>query len=98
MNEGKFPAGKSKIFILMMLSENWGYLLLRKRCDLYVSFLPFVTTCQNIYLLYNTESDGLDAEKKVDLLLIRSRETTHHNLTHEIYNAVLPETAYTNGN
>jgi hypothetical protein len=46
-------------------------------------------------LLYNTESEGLDAGEKVDLSPVRSRKQAKHTLTHEIYNAVLPETAYT---
>jgi hypothetical protein len=35
----------------------------KEKMRLYYPFLPFVTTCQNIYLLYNTES-GLDAGEK----------------------------------
>jgi hypothetical protein len=36
----------------------------RKRCDLYVSFYHLLQRAKNIYLLYNTESEGLDAGEK----------------------------------
>jgi hypothetical protein len=48
---------------------------------------------KNIYLLYNTESEGLDAGEKTILtqLEVERQKIIHF---HEIYNAVLPETAY----
>jgi ATP-dependent helicase/DNAse subunit B len=50
---------------------------------------------KNIYLLYNTESEGLDAgEKSRFITQLEVEKQRNHNLTHEIYNAVLPETAY----
>jgi ATP-dependent helicase/DNAse subunit B len=50
---------------------------------------------KNIYLLYNTESEGLDAgEKSRFITQLEVEKQPNHTLTHEIYNAVLPETAY----
>jgi hypothetical protein len=47
MNEGKFPAGKSQnSFIPYDVKRGEVCLLLKKRCDLYVSLLPFVTACK----------------------------------------------------
>jgi PD-(D/E)XK nuclease superfamily len=49
---------------------------------------------KNIYLLYNTESDGLDGgEKSRFITQLEVEKQTNHNITHEIYNAVLPEIA-----
>jgi inactivated superfamily I helicase len=65
MNEGKFPAGKSQnSFIPYDVKRELGLPFKRKRCDLYVSFLSFANGLKNIYLLYNTESEGLDAGEK----------------------------------
>jgi hypothetical protein len=90
MNEGSFQQVNPKFFIPYDVKRELGYLLLRKN-DLYVSFLPFVATCQNIYLLYNTESDGLDAgEKSRFITQLEVEKNNAINLTHEIYNAVLP--------
>jgi hypothetical protein len=50
---------------------------------------------KNIYLLYNTESEGLDAgEKSRFITQLEVEKQDKHILTHEIYNAVLPEKAY----
>jgi ATP-dependent helicase/DNAse subunit B len=50
---------------------------------------------KNIYLLYNTESEGLDAgEKSRFITQLEVEKQPKHTLSHEIYNAVLPETAY----
>jgi hypothetical protein len=50
---------------------------------------------KNIYLLYNTESEGLDAgEKSRFITQLEVEKQKNHTLSHEIYNAVLPETAY----
>jgi hypothetical protein len=65
----------------------------RERRHLYLSFYHLLQRAKNIYLL-NTESEGLDAGEKVGLSPV-SRKQAKHTLTHEIYNAVLPETAYT---
>jgi hypothetical protein len=35
--------------------------------------------------------------RKVVYHAVRSRKQAKHTITHEIYNAVLPETAYANG-
>jgi hypothetical protein len=62
-------------------------------------FIPTFTICYNvprIFIYYNTESEGLDAgEKSRFITQLEVEKQRNHNLTHEIYNAVLPETAYT---
>jgi len=45
--------------------------------------------------LYNTESEGLDAgEKSRFITQLEVEPQIKHKLSHEIYNAPLPETAY----
>jgi hypothetical protein len=65
----------------------------RERRHLYLSFIIYCNVLKK-HLLYNTESEGLDAGEKSGLSPVRSRKQAKHTLTHEIYNAVLPETAY----
>ena len=58
-------------------------------------FYHLLQRAKNIYLLYNTESEGLDAgEKSRFITQLEVEKQPNHTLTHEIYNAVLPETAY----
>lgn len=50
---------------------------------------------KNIYLLYNTESEGLDGgEKSRFITQLEVEKQKNHNITHEIYNAALPDVAY----
>jgi hypothetical protein len=59
-------------------------------------FYHLLQRAKNIYLLYNTESDGLDAgEKSRFITQLEVEKQPNHHLTHEIYNAALPEIAYT---
>jgi len=58
-------------------------------------FYHLLQRAKNIYLIYNTESEGLDAgEKSRFITQLEVEKQPKHTLTHEIYNAVLPETAY----
>jgi hypothetical protein len=57
MNEGKFQLENPKILSFHVKARIRFATFKEKRCDLYLSFLPFVAACKNIYLLY-TESDG----------------------------------------
>jgi hypothetical protein len=58
-------------------------------------FYHLLQRAKNIYLLYNTESEGLDAgEKSRFITQLEVEKQVNHNLSHDIYNAVLPETAY----
>jgi hypothetical protein len=58
-------------------------------------FYHLLQRATNIYLLYNTESEGLDAgEKSRFITQLDVERQPKHTLTQEIYNAVLPDTAY----
>lgn len=98
MNEGKFPAGKSQnSFIPYDVKRELGLPTFKEKDAIYTyHFYHVLQRAKNIYLLYNTESEGLDAgEKSRFITQLEVEKQCNHNLSHEIYNAVLPETAYT---
>lgn len=97
MNEGKFPAGKSQnSFIPYDVKRELGLPTFKEKDAIYTyHFYHLLQRAKNIYLLYNTESEGLDAgEKSRFITQLEVEKQPNHNLSHEIYNAVLPETAY----
>ena len=97
MNEGKFPAGKSQnSFIPYDVKRELGLPTFKEKDAIYTyHFYHLLQRATNIYLIYNTESEGLDAgEKSRFITQLEVEKQTNHTLTHEIYNAVLPETAY----
>jgi hypothetical protein len=97
MNEGKFPAGKSmNSFIPYDVKQELGLPTFKEKDAIYTyHFYHLLQRAKNIYLIYNTESEGLDAgEKSRFITQLEVEKQAKHTLTHEIYNAVLPETAY----
>ncbi|AOW08539.1 PD-(D/E)XK nuclease family protein [Flavobacterium gilvum] len=97
MNEGKFPAGKSQnSFIPYDVKRELGLPTFKEKDAIYTyHFYHLLQRAKNIYLLYNTESEGLDAgEKSRFITQLEVEKQPNHTLTHEIYNSVLPETAY----
>lgn len=97
MNEGKFPAGKSQnSFIPYDVKRELGLPTFKEKDAIYTyHFYHLLQRAKNIYLIYNTVSDGLDAgEKSRFITQLEVEKQPKHSLSHEIYNAVLPETAY----
>jgi len=97
MNEGKFPAGKSSnSFIPYDVKRELGLPTFKEKDAIYTyHFYHLLQRATNIYLLYNTESEGLDAgEKSRFITQLDVERQPKHTLTQEIYNAVLPDTAY----
>jgi hypothetical protein len=97
MNEGKFPAGKSmNSFIPYDVKRELGLPTFKEKDAIYTyHFYHLLQRAKNIFLIYNTESEGLDAgEKSRFITQLEVEKQPKHTLTHEIYNAVLPETAY----
>ena len=97
MNEGKFPAGKSmNSFIPYDLKKEMGLPTFKEKDAIYTyHFYHLLQRAKNIYLLYNTESEGLDAgEKSRFITQLEVEKQPNHTITHEIYNAVLPDVAY----
>jgi len=97
MNEGNFPAGKSmNSFIPYDVKRELGLPTFKEKDAIYTyHFYHLLQRAKNIYLLYNTESEGLDAgERSRFITQIEVEKQPNHIVTHEIYNAVLPISAY----
>ncbi len=97
MNEGKFPAGKSQnSFIPYDVKRELGLPTFKEKDAIYTyHFYHLLQRAKNVYLLHNTESEGLDAgEKSRFITQLEVEKQANHTLTHEIYNAVVPEIAY----
>jgi len=97
MNEGKFPAGKSmNSFIPYDVKRELGLPTFKEKDAIYTyHFYHLLQRATTIYLLYNTESEGLDAgEKSRFITQLEVEKKANHTITHEIYNAVVPEMAY----
>jgi hypothetical protein len=97
MNEGKLPAGKSmNSFIPYDVKRELGLPTFKEKDAIYTyHFYHLLQRAKTIFLIYNTESEGLDAgEKSRFITQLEVEKQPKHTLTHEIYNAVLPETAY----
>ena len=97
MNEGKFPAGKSQnSFIPYDVKKELGLPTFKEKDAIYTyHFYHLMQRAKNIYLIYNTENDGLDAgERSRFITQLEVEKQPKHNLTFDIYNPVLPTTAY----
>ncbi|KGO90348.1 PD-(D/E)XK nuclease family protein [Flavobacterium suncheonense] len=97
MNEGVFPAGKStNSFIPYDVKRELGLPTYNEKDAIYCyHFYHLLLRAKNIYLLYNTESEGLDAgEKSRFITQLEIEKQPNHKITHQIYNAYLPDKAY----
>lgn len=97
MNEGKLPAGKSQnSFIPYDVKIEKGLPTFKEKDAIYTyHFYHLLQRAKNIYLIYNTESEGLDAgEKSRFITQLEVEKQKNHKITHEIYNPELPDIAY----
>jgi hypothetical protein len=95
VNEGKFPAGKSQnSFIPYDVKKELGLPTYKEKDAIYCyHFYHLLLRAKNIWLLYNTDHEGIDAGEKsrfITQLEIEKRPTPNST----IFNAVLPEKAY----
>ncbi|MGQ2984417.1 PD-(D/E)XK nuclease family protein [Flavobacterium sp.] len=98
VNEGKFPTGKvQNSFIPYDVKRELGLPTYREKDAIYsYHFYHLLLRAKNVYLLYNTESEGLDAgERSRFLTQLEIEKKPAHNLESVIYNAYLPDKAYT---
>ena len=96
LNEGKLPAGKSQnSFIPYDVKRELELPTFKEKDAVYTyHFYHLLQRAKNVYLLYNTESDGIDAgEKSRFITQLQVEYQDKHNLLPSIYNAVLPEKA-----
>jgi hypothetical protein len=97
VNEGKFPAGKSQnSFIPYDVKKELGLPTYKEKDAIYCyHFYHLLLRAKNIWLLYNTDNEGIDAgEKSRFITQLEIERQPNHNITSTIYNAVLPEKAY----
>lgn len=97
VNEGTFPAGKSQnSFIPYDVKRELGLPTFKEKDAIYTyHFYHLLQRAKNIYLLYNTESEGIDAgEKSRFITQLEIEKQKNHTISHEIYDAELPEKAY----
>lgn len=96
LNEGVFPAGKSQnSFIPLDVKRELGLPTFKEKDAIYTyHFYHLLQRAKNVYLLYNTESEGIDAgEKSRFITQLEVEKQPNHTITHQIYNAFLPEKA-----
>ena len=97
MNEGKFPAGKSmNSFIPYDVKRELGLPTFKEKDAIYTyHFYHLLQRAKNIYLIYNTESEGLDGgEKSRFITQLEVEKQPNHTITHEIRNSEVPLIAY----
>ncbi|HSD15499.1 MAG TPA: PD-(D/E)XK nuclease family protein [Flavobacterium sp.] len=97
MNEGVFPAGKAtNSFIPYDVKRELKLPTYKEKDAIYCyHFYHLLLRAKNVYLLYNTESEGLDAgEKSRFITQLEIEQQPNHTITHQIYNAYLPDKAY----
>lgn len=97
VNEGKFPSGKSQnSFIPYDVKRELGLPTYKEKDAIYsYHFYHLLFRAKNVFILYNTDNEGIDAgEKSRFITQLEIEKQQNHTITHEIYNAVLPEKAY----
>ncbi len=96
MNEGKFPAGKSQnSFIPYDVKKELGLPTFKEKDAIYTfHFYHLLQRAKNVYLIYNTESEGMDGgEKSRFITQLQVEKKPLHNLNNEIYSPYVPEVA-----
>lgn len=97
LNEGKFPAGKSNnSFIPYDIKKEIGLPTYKEKDAIYsYHFYHLLLRAKNIYLLYNTEEDGLDGgEKSRFITQLEVEKQPNHHLQHKIIQPSIPNIAY----
>jgi hypothetical protein len=97
MNEGKFPSGKAfNSFIPYDVKRELGLPTFKEKDAIYTfHFYHLLQRAKNIYLLYNTESEGLDGgEKSRFITQLEIEKQSAHELTQQIYSSEVPQKAY----
>ncbi len=96
VNEGKFPSGKSiNSFIPYDVKKEYGLPTIKEKDAIYsYHFYHLLQRAKNVYLLYNSDSEGLDAgEKSRFITQLEVEKQFKHKVSFQIYNADVPEIA-----
>jgi hypothetical protein len=97
VNEGKFPAGKStNSFIPYDVKKEYGLPTFKEKDAIYTyHFYHLLQRARNIYLIYNSDSEGFDAgEKSRFITQLEVEKQPNHNLTFQYYNPDVPNIAH----
>ena len=97
LNEGKLPGGKSNnSFIPHDVKLEKGLPTYKERDAIFTyHFYRLLQRAKNIYLLYNTHSEGIDAgEKSRFITQLEIEHLPNHNFKKTFYNAIKPDTIY----
>lgn len=97
LNEGKLPGGKSNnSFIPYDVKLEKGLPTYKERDAIFTyHFYRLLQRAKNIYLLYNTNSEGIDAgEKSRFITQLEIEHLPNHNFKKVFYNAIKPDTIY----
>lgn len=96
VNEGKFPAGKStNSFIPYDVKKEYKLPTFKEKDAIYTyHFYHLLQRAKNIYLIYNSDSEGFDAgEKSRFITQLEVEKQPKHNLSIEYYNPDVPSVA-----
>ena len=97
VNEGKFPAGKStNSFIPYDVKREYGLPTFKEKDAIYTyHFYHLLQRAKNIYLIYNSDSEGFDAgEKSRFITQLEVEKQPNHHLTFQHYNPSVPSIAH----
>ncbi|UPT72150.1 MAG: PD-(D/E)XK nuclease family protein [Flavobacterium sp. JAD_PAG50586_2] len=97
VNEGKFPAGKStNSFIPYDVKKEYGLPTFKEKDAIYTyHFYHLLQRAKNIYLIYNSDSEGFDAgEKSRFITQLEVEKQPNHHLSFQYYNADVPNIAH----
>lgn len=97
VNEGKFPAGKStNSFIPYDVKKEYGLPTFKEKDAIYTyHFYHLLQRAKNIYLIYNSDSEGFDAgEKSRFITQLEVEKQPKHNLTFQYFNPEVPNVAH----
>ncbi|MFY8065278.1 MAG: PD-(D/E)XK nuclease family protein, partial [Flavobacterium sp.] len=96
VNEGKFPAGKStNSFIPYDVKLQYGLPTYKEKDAIYTyHFYHLLQRATNVYLIYNSDSQGFDAgEKSRFITQLEIEKQPNHNITFQYYNPDVPNIA-----
>jgi len=97
VNEGKFPAGKStNSFIPYDVKRERGLPTFKEKDAIYTyHFYHLLQRAKNIYLIYNSDSEGFDAgEKSRFITQLEVEKQPNHKLSFKYYNPDVPNIAH----
>ena len=97
VNEGKFPAGKStNSFIPYDVKLQYGLPTYKEKDAIYTyHFYHLLQRATNVYLIYNSDSQGFDTgEKSRFITQLEIENQPNHNLTFQYYNPDVPNIAH----